>query len=154
MKVILISLIGLAALLLGGWNAAGQPAAQTPEVVTTSRQVVSVQEIAGTWHGFPIGILLQFIDDGTAHFGLDLEGTKIGYEGRMWFEGQKLSIMFTDYDDQINGCSTSVGQYSVELHTGGAIRFEPIHDDCQFRLQILGGAAGTDFKMMHHPVQG
>ena len=153
MKVIFISLIGLAALVLGGWNAAGQPAAQTPEMQTTSRQVVSVQEIVGRWHGFPTGVLLQFNDDGSAHFGLDWDGTEIGYEARIWFESQRLSILFTDFDGHINGCSTSVGLYNVDLHSEGTISFKPVHDDCQFRMEILGGAAAADFRMMYHPVK-
>lgn len=154
MKVIIVSLLGLAALFFGGWSTVGQPVAHATEEQTPSKQVVSIQEIVGTWHAFPIGVLLQFDDDGSAHFGLDSEGTLIGREARIWFENQGLSILFTEHDDQIDGCSASVGHYNVELSSDGTIRFESVHDDCQFRVQILQGAADTDSRMIYHPVQG
>ena len=154
MKVIIISLIGLGTLLFGGWSTAGQPAAQSQELEPTYGQVISVREIAGTWYGFPAGVMFKLNDDGSAHIGLDWNGTEIGYDARIWFESQKLSIQFTDYDGKNSGCASSVGQYSVKLHLNGNIRFEPVHDDCQFRMEVLGGAADSDFRVMYHPVQG
>ena len=154
MKVIIISLIGLGTLLFGGWSTAGQPAAQSLELEPTYGQVISVREIAGTWYGFPAGVMFKLNDDGSAHIGLDWNGTEIGYDARIWFESQKLSIQFTDYDGRSLGCVSSVGRYSVELHSNGNIHFETVRDDCQFRMEILGGGAVSDFRVMYHPVQG
>ena len=152
MKAFIVTLVGLAALLFGGWKAVNQPATEEVAFQPPPGIATGVAEITGTWYGFPAGIVLQFNDDGSAHFGQDWDGTNIGYKATVWFENQRLSILFTNYDGDMDACRDAVGLYNVELHAGGNISFEPVNDDCHFRTVLLGGPAETDFGLMYHPV--
>ncbi len=153
MKGFIVILTGLAALLLGGWSVAGQQVSPSTELRLEPGQATMVEEIAGTWHAFPVGLVLQFNDDGSAQFGLDWDGTAIGNEAEIEFEGQELSIRFTNYDGQNEACASSAGLYTVQLHQSGNISFEPVQDDCQFRMDILSGTPEAGFRLMYHPVQ-
>lgn len=157
MKALVIGLIGFTMMLFGGWNVLS--AERTPPVKLHTQQdlvveyVSTINELTGTWHAFPGGLVIRFNDDGSAQFGLDTGGTVLGYDAVAKFENQLLSIQFTNYDGQNKGCHRQVGLYSVQSHQGGYISFAPIVDDCIFRLESLSGPAETGVGMMFHPLQ-
>ena len=157
MKSFIMGLIGVTVMIFGGWNMfQGQPAAQTsrqylpPEIEPI--QATTVNKLIGTWHAFPVGLILRFNDDGSAQFGLDNDGTASGYEATVRFESQLLSIQFTNYDGQNEACHKQAGLYTVQLHPGGQISFEPVHDNCLFRLENLRGSEEGSFRLMFHQV--
>lgn len=139
MKGLIILLAGILSLLLGGLGSGGEERISASGSSLMIEQAQQSEQISGTWHGFPYGLLLQINNDGSAQFGLDTDGTPIGYSAMMWFEDQQLSVLFTNYDGPNETCRSAVGFYTVQLHQGGAIRFETVHDECRFRQEILSG---------------
>ena len=99
------------------------------------------------------GNVIQFDEDGSARFGSDWDGTAIGLEAQIEFEYQEISIWFQNYDGLDEACTNAVGRYSVQFHQGGNISFDPIQDDCQFRMDVLSGPKEAGFRLMYHPVK-
>ena len=153
MKSFMIGLIGLTTMLLGGWNVFSEQTTPPIKSQPQPAQATAIDKLAGTWYAFPGGILLQFNGDGSAQFGLDTTGAVLGYEATTNFEEQLLSIRFTNYDGQDEACRQQVGLYTVQLHQGGPISFEPVRDDCRFRLESLSGSSEADFRLLFHPLQ-
>jgi len=154
MKILLLALLGIFALLFGGSNLVdGSVSENISELDIDAVLASALEDISGSWYGFPAGLKIQFADDGSAQFGLDWDGTAIGYAARVWFEGQELSIQFTNYDGQEDACAFAIGQYGVHVHANGAIGFIPIDDDCHIRAEILGGSAEFNPDLIYHPVQ-
>ena len=156
MKGFIVGLIILAALFLGGWQLDSgrteEPTESYQKLQSEPVQAGRVEEIAGKWYGFPMALLLQFNDDGSAQFGLDLDGTAIGYEAMIWFEDQELFVQFTNYDGHIEACASSIGRYTVQLHQGESISFTAVHDDCLFRMENLSGRGEEEFGLMYHRI--
>jgi hypothetical protein len=75
-------------------------------------------------------------DDGSPLFGLDWDGTAVGYKTRIWIEGQELSVLFTNYDGQDTACASAAGLYAEQLNESGTIGFALVQDDCHFRAEI------------------
>ena len=140
-------------MLAGGWGAVRGVEEQIIEVSDNPAAATAIEDITGRWYGFTVGLLFQFSDDGSAHFGLDWDGTAVGEEARIWFTGQGLSIQFANYAGQIKPCSSAVGLYNVQLLEGDTIRFVPVQDDCQFRMDILAGSADAGYGLIYHRVQ-
>jgi hypothetical protein len=156
MKGFIIGLIILAALFLGGWHRGGGRTEETTgsyhEAQSKPVQAARLEEIAGKWHRFPVGLLIQFNDDGSAQFGLDWDGSFAGYEATIWFEGQELSVRFTNYDGQDEACASTTGRYTVQLHQGESLSFVAVHDDCLFRMDSLSGRGEEELGLMYHRV--
>jgi hypothetical protein len=157
MKGFIIGLIILATLILGGWQVeaglAEKPSESYQEFQSEPVQAGRLEEITGRWHAFPVGLLVQFNEDGSAQFGLDWDGTSMGDEAIIWFEGQALSVQFTDYEGQDEACASAIGRYTVQLYQGESISFTAVHDDCQFRMDILSGRGEEELGLMYHSVQ-
>ena len=153
MKVIFLTLTGLMIMLVGAYGADSDIEEQITALSEYPGAATTIEDITGQWYGFPAGLLLQFSDDGSAHFGLDWNGTAIGYEARIWFTGQGLSIQFANYDGQIKPCYSAVGLYNVHLLEDDTIRFVPVYDDCQFRMDILAGSADAGYGLIYHREQ-
>jgi hypothetical protein len=153
MKGLIGGLLGIILMLIGGWSTISGVEESSAEPYAGPVIAGTVREIAGTWYRFPVGMLLQFNDDGSAIFGLDWDGTAVGYEARIWFEDQELSILFTNYDDQDEACASAAGLYTVQINEDGTISFELVHDDCHFRMEILSGSAESSTGLIYHPIQ-
>ena len=157
MKGFIIGLIILAALILGGWHLDGErikePTGSYQESRSKPVQADRLEQIAGQWYRFPVGLLLQFNDDGSAQFGLDWDGSFAGTEAMIWFVGQEMSVRFTNYDGQDEACASTIGRYTVLLHQGESISFAAVHDDCLFRMDSLSGRGEEEFGLMYHRVQ-
>jgi hypothetical protein len=154
MKAILILLLVAAFFISIGQSHEPVAAGQVYQSVRSHDDVVfanSIEQIAGTWYAFPVGLAIRFNNGGTADFGLDAAGRAIGYSARIWFEGQRVFIVFTDFDGDGEDCETAVGSYTVQLLEDGAIAFRPIEDPCRFRLDILGGDPDLGFEQPFQP---
>ena len=111
------------------------------------------KDIAGTWHAFPSGLVIRFNADGTATFGLDANGEPIGYAADTWFQEEQLFIEFTDYDGEIGECAKAKGVYQVNLFPNGGLRFVTVRDECQLRVDVLGGRTRPGAELIFHPVE-
>ena len=153
MKSFIIGMIGVMIMLLGGLEVFGRQRTQPvlpPRPEPILEQASTIDELTGTWYAFPVGLLLQFNNDESAQFGLNTDGTTLGYDAIISFEGELLSIRFTNYDGENAPCHEQAGLYTVQLHQGGQISFDPARDDCLFRLESLSGSAEADFRLIFH----
>ena len=153
MKSILVSLVSVCTVALVGWQMTGwapespDTAGPAPELATSS------EDIAGMWFSLPSGLVLQFNDDGTAQFGVDSDGTTLGYEAQTWFEGTRLFIKFVAYDGVSEACATATGTYEVQLLDSGNLRFVRAQDECQLRVDALLGAADAEIALEYSPIE-
>jgi hypothetical protein len=152
MKSILIWLTSVMVFATLGWQVVDEPAAvkmnSQPDVVMGS----SADQIAGTWHSFPNGLLIRFNRDGTADFGVDTDGKAIGYSANTWVKGDQLFITFSDYDGDNADCVGATGIYQTQQQRGGSLRFVLVEDACQFRATALSGRAELGSELLFHPV--
>lgn len=156
MKAFLVILLGITFFV--SFDQAQEPlaAAQAHKNAPPSGEIVlasRLEQIAGAWYAFPVGTAVRFNDDGSADFGLNAAGEAIGYEARVWFEGQQLFIAFTNFDGESEVCGTKVGSYVVQLLEDGSITFRSIADACHFRSDILSGHSDLGSELRFHPVQ-
>lgn len=147
MKGFFISLISAAVLILAGWQTVDHKA--TPELQLKPEPMI-INDFEGAWYNFPGGLMIQFNGDGSADFGVDTDGTPIGYQAQTWFEGDKFSIRFSDYDGAIDSCRGATGVYQVQQLDDGNIRFVTINDACQFRSDALSGHKDLGFEPVFH----
>jgi hypothetical protein len=152
MKSILVGLVSVGTVALAGWQMAGWAPVSTDTSGPAPELATSSEEIAGTWFSLPNGLMLQFGDDGTAQFGVDNDGTTLGYDAQTWFEGTHLFVRFEDYDGASEACATDIGIYEVELLESGNLRFVHGQDDCEFRLESLQGTADSEIGLQYNPV--
>ena len=155
MKSILASLITVGTVALAGWQIAGQTPASpdTIDLAPALELATSSQDIAGLWFGLPTGLMVQFKENGTAQFGVDSDGTTLGYDAQAWFEGTRLFIKFIDYDGASEVCGTATGIYEVQLLDSGNLRFVEVQDECRFRADALQGTADAEIALEYNPVQ-
>ena len=150
MKSPIIILAGLLALILGDLDWQGDVAGLETESLPMVELAQNIDEITGIWHGFPTGLLLQINEDGSAQFGQDRDGTPIGYRAELKFRNQQLYVRFIDSSISEERCQATIGRYIVQIHESGAIHFDPVQDDCHFRLQILKGPSNSG--MLYHRI--
>lgn len=153
MKMLIITLAATVLLILGGWSFTDRPAIEPIEAFQEPIGASSIEQVAGRWFAFPAGLLIQINPDGSAQFGLDRDGTVLGHQAQMWFEGPELSVRYTDYEGQDAACAKQTGHYTVDTYESGNITFIPVEDDCRSRMESLSGAAETGFRVNYHPVQ-
>lgn len=152
MKSILASLMSVGMVTLASWQLTGQTP-HTAEVVEQPPEIAaSSADIAGTWFSLPTGLVLQFNADGTAQFGVDSDGTTLGYEAQTWFEGTRLFVKFVDNDGPSAACANEIGSYQVQVLETGNLKFVDAIDDCQLRIDALQGASGMDLALEYNPV--
>lgn len=149
MKGFVISLMSAAVLILAGWQTVGHSAAPKPQF---KPEPEIITDFEGAWYNFPGGLMIRFNGDGSADFGVDTDGTPIGYQAQTWFEGDNLSIRFLDYDGAMDSCRDATGVYQVQQLDGGNIRFVTIDDACQFRSDALSGHKDLGFELVFHSV--
>jgi hypothetical protein len=149
MKGFVISMMSTAVLILAGWQSVGHSA--TPELQLGPEPMI-INGFEGAWYSFPGGLMIRFNSDGSADFGVDTDGTPIGYQAHTWFEGDKLSIRFSNYDGAMESCRDATGVYQVQQLKGGNIRFVTIDDACQFRSDALSGHKDLGFELVFHYV--
>lgn len=152
MKAVLIIVASIALFVsAGGQMVDLQPAIAAPD--QEYELAGSHAEISGTWHSFPVGLLVRFQDDGRASFGLDSTGEAVGQDADAWFEGNQLHIRFNDYAGESEVCETAVGVYEVHVREGGSISFMPVIEDCEVRLNALNGHPDLRSDLVFHPVE-
>lgn len=153
MKGLVISLMSAAVLILAGWQTVGHSATAEPQIqpeIQLQPDPETITDIEGAWYSFPGGLVVQFNGDGSADFGVDTDGTPYGYRAETWFEGDKLSIRFSNYDGNVDPCREATGLYQVQRLDDGLIRFVTINDACQFRADALSGHADLGFELAFH----
>lgn len=152
MKSILVSLMNVGTVALAGWQMTGwvpaspEPADPVPEFATSS------EDIAGMWFSLPSGLVLRFNDDGSAQFGVDSDGTTLGYDAQTWFEGTRLFIRFVASDGLSEACAAATGTYEVQLLDSGNLSFVHAQDECQLRVDALQGASDMELGLEYSPV--
>lgn len=152
MKGIALVILSSAILALVGWNAAEGPQQAFATEAATQQSIVGLQEIQGAWYAFPAGLAIRFNEDGSGLFGSVGDDDRTGISVETHFEDDLLQIWFADYQGESEDCQTATGVYTVQRLDGGNIRFSPIQDDCQFRLDALNGRADLGFELTFHPV--
>jgi hypothetical protein len=96
--------------------------------------------------------VLQFNDDGTARFGVDGDGTTLGYDTQTWFEGTRLFVKFATYDGESEAYATATGSYEVQLLDSGNLRFVNGQDECLLRADALQGQPDMGLALEYTPV--
>lgn len=152
MKNILVSLMSVGTMALAGWQMTGWAATSPNTAAPVSEFAASSQDIAGRWFSLPGGLMLQFNDDGSAQFGIDSDGTTLGYEAQTWFEGTHLFIKFIANVGLSDACANATGSYEVQLLDSGNLKFVDAQDKCQLRRDALQGAPDTQLPLEYSPV--
>ena len=129
MKGLIIIMAGLLVLFWGDLDAQGNVDESAAESFPTVRQAESIDQISGSWHGFPSGLLLQINEDGSAQFGQNRDGTLIGYRAEMELKGSQFHVRFNDYSGFEASCQSAIGIYTVQINDNGAVRFDPVGAD-------------------------
>ena len=150
MKGIALVIISSAILALVGWKAVEPPQQSIAPEAVAQRNIVGVQELQGAWYAFPAGLAIQFNQDGSGTFGSVGDDDMTGIALKTRFEGELLQISFAGYQGESEECKTVSGVYSVQRLADGNIRFSPVQDACQFRLDALNGAADLGFGLTFH----
>jgi hypothetical protein len=152
MKSIFLAIISSAILTLVGWKAVERPQQAVTPGATVEHSILGGQELQGAWYAFPAGLAIEFNHDGSGLFG-SVSGNDAGgisFDSR--FEGDHLQIWFAEYQGESEECQTTTGVYTVESLEAGNIRFSPVQDHCQFRLDALNGQADLGFELTFHPL--
>jgi hypothetical protein len=153
MKTLLTGFMGVIVLFLGGWGFGGLSGNSGTAIEAIAVERNQVASIVGAWHSFPAGMVVQFDPDGTAQFGVDPGGKAFGFEAETWMNGETLSIRFTNYDGQDDACRSATGVYQVSPAVDGAIKFLPVDDRCQMRVNILKGNPEQKDGHIFHPLR-
>jgi hypothetical protein len=152
MKTGLIFLVSIAILASVGWQGV-----VSQEVTAAAEQKPSLTSaiggLRGTWYAFPGGLMIRFNANGTADFGLDIDGKAVGFSANTWLEDTRLHITFTDYDGENEGCRSATGIYEVQSLDNNYLKFKVVHDDCQLRSNVLSGNADLGSELLYHPVR-
>jgi hypothetical protein len=151
MKTGLIFLFGVAILASLGWKVGDSEAVATERHERPSL-AGDTGVLNGTWYAFPGGLMIRFNANGTADFGLDADGGSVGFEADTWIEDTRLHITFIDYDGENEECRSATGIYEVQWLENNYLKFKVVHDDCQFRSNVLSGNAVLGSELLFHPV--
>jgi hypothetical protein len=149
MKGIFLNLIGITILLAGIGKLQGLPAPVTADEAIAFT-ATALTEISGTWSSFPAGMMIGIGENGSIEFGLDDKGKPVGMDARAWFREQQFHLVFTDYQGEAAECADAVGVYEVMVLDNGSLKFEPVADDCQFRVDILSGDSQHTTDLLFH----